>query len=494
MTVVLNCRGDFTLENYRRVTLGLESVAIGEDARRTMDERHALFKRLLESNRDAFIYGVTARPGLQVKTAVSPEEQAAFATGSQFLGSGRGFSDRYLPERVVRGVVFARLTDFIEGHAKARAMVAERVAALLEKPLPPLPIEGQVAAGEILPMMHVTKDVDTSDFEEGEWMTLANGSPCSSALVADVALQARHRLGHAVIVSALSVEAMRAPLEAYDEALESLWIDEDECESLRALRHCLEGADESGRLRQQAPVSYRVLPRLLGQARRAVREVERAAATSLRAVGHNPVFVPPDAQHPLGRVISTGGYHNALGYPACNALARAWADLALLVERQTTALHIAEISELPQFLAPPDSPGASTNLFGWVAGGYVESARAAAQPTLLPATVNDARDDISSPAFLAYESEERAAAAFDGTLAILALVSSQALFVAGRQPAPPLRPFLEAVREMFPPVDGKRGRDYGTEAGSLRTLLKKGALSGEVLALVSPPGGRPGFS
>ena len=38
MTVVVDRRADFTLENFRRVTVGREGVAIGDVARRTMDE------------------------------------------------------------------------------------------------------------------------------------------------------------------------------------------------------------------------------------------------------------------------------------------------------------------------------------------------------------------------------------------------------------------------------------------------------------------------
>ena len=254
--------------------------------------------------------------------------------------------------------------------------MADRIAALLDGTLPKVPLDGQVGAGEILPMMHVMSETFTGDFEEGEWMTLVNGSPCSAALVADTALHARHRLENAEVVFALSVEALRAPLEAYDAALDLLWGDEHEAAALRELRTHLLGAETANRLEQQAPVSYRILPRVLGQARRAVAHLEQAARTSLSSAAHNPVFLPPDAEHPGGRLISTGGYHNAMAYPALNALNVAWADLALVAERHVTGLHTAAVSELPNLLALPDAPGSETNLFGWVAAGYVEGARA----------------------------------------------------------------------------------------------------------------------
>ncbi len=479
MTVVVNRRADFTLENFRRVTVEHEGVVIGEVARRVMDEARSAFVALLEQDRTAFMYGVTSRPGIEVKVQVVPEDQAAWATGSEMLGTGRGFGGGELDERVVRGIVFARLADFVEGNAKTRPLVAERIAALLDGPLPKVPLDGQAGAGEILPMMHVMSEVFTGDFEEGEWMTLVNGAPCSAALIADTALHARHRLESAELVFALSIEALRAPLEAYDAALDLLWDDEHEAGALRGLRKHLSGAETTNRLAQQAPVSYRILPRVLGQARRAVAHLEDAARASLSSAAHNPVFVPPDAEHPHGRLFSTGGYHNAMAYPALNALNLAWADLALVAERHVAGLHTAAVSELPNLLALPGAPGSETNLFGWVATGFVEGARAAAAPTMLPACVNDARDDVSSPTFLSYVKERRGAECLDGVLAILSLVASQALFVADRSPAPPLRGFLADVRSVFPPVDKPRKR-LGSEASHLASVLSRGALSGRL--------------
>ena len=87
-------------------------------------------------------------------------------------------------------------------------------------------------------------------------------------------------------------EAARLVTSAYDEVLESLWGDAQETEALRAIRAHLDGAETADRLGHQAPVSFRIVPRLLGQARRAVDEVERAATVALRSVTQNPVYVP----------------------------------------------------------------------------------------------------------------------------------------------------------------------------------------------------------
>ncbi len=479
MTVVLNDRADFTLDAFRRVTVTGEDVVIGPAAVRAMGAARAGFERLLQADPHGFVYGVTTRPGVEVGMAIPPEERLSYARS--FRGTGRGFGREYLDPRVVRGIIFARLADFVGGHAKVRPELASQVAALLDGPLPLVPLDGQQGAGEVLPLMHVMAAVD-GDLAEGEGMALLNGSPCATALTADVALHAGHRLRLAEAIFALSVEAFRAPLDAYDEALDGLRGDEADRAVLRRLRGHLRGAEAAGRLAHQAPVSYRIIGQVLGQAQRGARAVLHAATTALGSVTENPVYLPPGDGHPAGRVLSTGGFHNGAAGPAIDWLTAAWADLALVAQRQVTAMH-SPTSGLPHLLAPAGfvagASGGATNLFGWVATGLVEDARAAAAPTLLPASINDTQNDIASPVFGAYRTERRAAECLDGVLAILALVASQALFAAGRDPAPPLAGLLAGIRSVFPPLEAERA-GQGAQAGELAGILSRAALTGRL--------------
>ena len=453
MTVVVNTRDDFTLTNFSRVSYGGEPVRIGAVARRAMT--------------------ASAGPG---PTVGSPGRetvrQARWATPGADFGGG------YLDAAVVRGILFARLASLVSGHAGVRPSVAEQVAALLDGPMPRVPLDGQVSAGEAVPMAHVLAGLRRDDLHAGEEEALLGGSPCSAALAAGAAVGARHRLGYAEGICALSIEGFRAPLTAYDEAVDGLWGDPHETAALRGLRRYLDGAGTAERRFHQAPVSYRIIPRVLGQAHRAVAAVEKAATVSLRSVTSNVVYVSDELGRPAGRPVRSGGYLNGMAYPALNALSAAWADLALVAERQVTALNTAETSGLPVNLVAPGAPGNGTYAYGWAANGYVEEARAAATPALLPGAVEEPRADVLSPTFGAYRRERRAAECLDGVLAILAIVSSQALFVTGRNPAQPLLPVLSFVRSVFPPIDGTGDRDLSADGGRLQQALGTAALSG----------------
>src|SRR5262245_45938249 len=336
MTVVVDRRADFTLDSFRRVAFAGEGVEIGPAARAAMTAARRGFVALLESDRTAFIYGVTRRPGIEVSVHVPPELQRAFAR-SFLQHSGQGFGVGWHDEQVVRGIVFARLAGFVEGHGKVGPQMAERVAAMLAGPMPALPFGGQAGPGEVLPMLHVVQAIRDLDLEEGEGMALINGSPYSTAVLADAAIRARNRLAHTELVFALSVDAFRAPLEAYEEPLEQLWADQDQIDALRSIRGHLAGAEAADRLAHQAPVSFRILPRLLGEARRVVAQAERAATGCLRSVSVNPVSFPPHSGHPMGHFASNGGFHNAAVCPVLQSLSSSWAELALTAERQIAA-------------------------------------------------------------------------------------------------------------------------------------------------------------
>src|SRR5215469_18882858 len=182
MTVVANRRADFTLDHFRRVAFAGEGVEIGAAARAAMAAARRGFVALLESDRTAFIYGVTRRPGIEVSVKIPPELQRAYAR-SFLQHSGYGFGNGRHDEQVVRGVVFARLADFVEGHAKVRPETADRVAATLASPMPALPLGGQAGPGEVLPMLHIVHAMRDLDLEEGEGMALINGSPYSTAVL-----------------------------------------------------------------------------------------------------------------------------------------------------------------------------------------------------------------------------------------------------------------------------------------------------------------------
>jgi histidine ammonia-lyase len=310
------------------------------------------------------------------------------------------------------------------------------------------------------------------DLEPKERMALINGSPCAAALVADVALAGQARLALAERVLALTAEAAQAPLEAYSADLEALWGDEHETAALRSLRALLaDSADD--RQAHQGAVSFRILPRVLGQVRRAQAEAERAAAVSLRSVTDNPVYLLPDGDRPLGAVISTGGYHNARAPAAMDGVGSVWADLCQLAQRLTDKLlqhpSTATLLARDEWTMKP---------LHMVQTWWAEEARAHAGPTLL-SLGGFGQNDVPSMGFLAWRRANAIGHCLDAALAILAGLGAQALHAVDRPPPPALAPLVDEVRAVFPPVEGVRplGPDGDALASAFAQRVFKGAVA-----------------
>ncbi|HTI66022.1 MAG TPA: aromatic amino acid lyase [Caulobacteraceae bacterium] len=459
MTVSLNKRQDINLDTLYRVAWQGEGVRLSHIVLSRIAASRESFLDLIENDSEVVIYGVTTAMGEFASLRLTPEQRDRHARIKPYAAA-TAFGDD-LPDRVVRGMVLARLANFIEGHAATSPRIAMAVADMLDgtTPLPKIAASGHGGAGEIQALYPLFAELSARfDLEVRERGSLINGSPCAAALVGDAALAARRRYQTALKTFALSIEAFRAPLEHYDAALEDLWGDEHEAAALRHLRELLAGAGD-GRRNYQAPVSYRIAPKVLGQAHRAVTAAERAATVSLSSVSDNPIYLPPDKAHPRGRCISTGGYHNAMAAPALDDLAAVWADLCQLAMRHCVKLLDGRASHMPDMLLVGREPGESdgrgnVGYLPWALAGYIEQAKAAAQTTFIPSTDTGGagQDDVGTPAFHAFAKEAAAARCLDASLAMLAVISAQALHVTVRPVPPRLRSFVERVRGFVPPV------------------------------------------
>jgi histidine ammonia-lyase len=448
VTIVLDRRADITLEAFERVAWRGETVELGAAALAAMDRAHESFERMiaerLAADPAAQIYAITFGPG----DAGPVDREHDTRPKTPWTGASFG---QALPARVVRGIVLARLANFLEGHTAARGQVAAAVAALLQPGgrVPAVPLQGTGGAGEILPLGHLFYELGGLKLEPKESMALINGSPCAAALVADVALAARGRTALAESVFALSVEALLSPVEAYSADVEPLWDDPHETAALRSLRSLLHGHHEE-RMARQSPVSHRILGRVLGQNRRAQAEAERAAAVSLRAVTDNPVYIPPDAARPLGTVFSTGGYHNTQAPAAIDAVASQWAQLAQLAERHTDRLF--------------QHPSTATLLYEaeftykqlhMVQDGWAEEAASLAQPTLLN-TASWGQNDVPSQSFPAWRKADAIGRCLDSAVGILAVVAVHVLAARDIPVPPALSEVVLDVNRHVPPITEAR--------------------------------------
>jgi histidine ammonia-lyase len=463
LTVELRERADINLESFARVAWEGEEVSVAASALSEVARRREQLLALVGRDPQRRFYGVNVHAGDWSDRRMTEAEQRSYERG---LHSGTSFGAP-LPRRVVRGMVLARLANFVEGHAAVSVEVVQAVAARLDgRPLPPVPRYGNGGPGEIQALGWLFGDLPGElalGIKEG--MSLINGSPCAPALLADAVLVAEDLVALATSVFASACAAIGVPDVTFDARLEALWGDEFDARALRELRGLLSGRDRlAGEEHVQPAVSFRILPRVLGRAHRELSGARAAAAVGLAAVSDNPVFLFSTGPDDPGDLISNGGFHNGAVPAAIDGLTFALADLAQLAQHQIQRLQTSE-------RALPGLDSLALGTLQMVGAGYAEEARAACVPSLLPLP-GFGQNDAPAPSFHAWNRFDRVRGFVAGSLTCLAVLASQALARPERAAPPALVGLLETVRSVCPPVVERRS--LGPELGRLAEVLGAG--------------------
>jgi histidine ammonia-lyase len=423
MIVTLNSLEDFTLASFAAISRDGASARISDTALARIRERRTAFVRLIDTVPTPWIYNVT---GKSDGTTLDAHERRALSR--RYIAAGAVlFIDETrrreeLPRRIVRGALFCRLANFIEGHAAVRAEVVLAVAAMIDTPfLPIMPRLGHGAAGEMSLLSHLFGDlIERMTLEEKEALALINGAPVAATLMADSLLSAGPLLLEIVGAVAAAIDAYPAPPEAYDPALASLWRNPHAAQALSLIAGARVKAESSDVLSSpasssQAPVSFRAAPRLLGRALRSYASLRFAAEHAIRAVTDNPVVV--DGGGSL-RVLSNGGFFDADAPALFDELAGVYADLARLLEKLGTRLAEKHGASL--------APSLQARLRGLVGAlaGYAEDGVSTATRTPIPGTEGGGgpQNDLISPVVQAWAKQMAAGEVLSRSVATLRAV------------------------------------------------------------------------
>jgi histidine ammonia-lyase len=477
--VSISSRADIDLDAFRRAAWEGEGVAITPAALDLIGERRAQFEVFITAHPERRFYGINVHAGDGSHRPLDDAARADYARGMQ---SAVSFGEP-LPRRVVRGIVLSRLTNFIEGHSAVTPGLAEAVAAMLDgRQLPDVPRHGNGGSGEIPALGALFGSIGTErQLELKESMSLINGSPCAAALTADATLCAADLIRWAQRLFGLSATALGVSAEIFDARLDELWGDPFQAQALALIRAQLdpaggaggagdaasaEGAAGVGELgapgQVQPPVSFRIIPRVVGNALRVLDEARAAARTSLGAVSDNPTLLFQGTE--LVDIVSTGGFHNGTAAPVIDSLSATVADLAALALHQVHRLQESR-DALPRFDAT------NLGIVQMAANGYAEEARAACVPSLL-GLGGRGQNDVPSPSFIAFNRYERVYGFAAGVLACLACIAAQSLAQTGRLVSPSLTHTLESISALSPPLTERRS--LGPELSALSGLLTSG--------------------
>lgn len=328
------------------------------------------------------IYGFNTGVG-KLKDSAIPVEQIKLFQAMLVNAHSAGLGEP-LPEEVVRVTLLLRANAFARGCSGPRLAVVDRLLALLNAGVHPvIPRIGSVgASGDLAPLAYLTGALighpQAEAFYRGERMpaqaalaaanitpiefeleakdglALINGSTISLALGLLAAHDARRTLAHADIALALSLEAMRGELAAFDARIHAARPHRGQircAENIRRItagsRRCTEAArqvtlpDESRTSAQTIPArvqdaySLRCGPQVHGPVYDALDYIDQILTTEINAATDNPLIFETDDGYD---VLSGGNFHGQYLAQAMDLLAMIMTDLGSISERRSYRL------------------------------------------------------------------------------------------------------------------------------------------------------------
>ncbi len=357
-------------------------VRLSDESRAVLEDTRAYIESEWLREDAPPIYGFNTGVGKLKDSAIDLDQIELFQEmliNSHSSGIGPPF-----PEDVVRATLLLRANAFARGCSGVRPEVVDRLLAMLNRGVHPvIPQMGSVgASGDLAPLAHLAGVLvghpQAEAFYEGhrlpavdalqaagirpaqfrlaakDGLALINGSTVSLAIAVIAAHEARQILAHAEIGLALSLEAMRGELAAFDPRIHAARPHAGQSTTAEIVRRLTEGSQrcteaarqvalpDEGRLpsqtiaqRVQDAYSLRCAPQVHGPVRDALDYIDSTLATEINSATDNPlVFETGDGCE----VLSGGNFHGQYLAQAMDLLAMVMTDLGSISERRTYRL------------------------------------------------------------------------------------------------------------------------------------------------------------
>jgi histidine ammonia-lyase len=313
-------------------------------------------------------------------------------------------------------------------------------------------------------------------------LCLVNGTPCMTGLSCLALADAWHLTRWADVIGAMSFEALRGQIDAFDAQIISLKPHPGMQVVAANLRALLEGSEviESSRgIRTQDALSIRSIPQVHGASRDQLNHATRQIEIELNSATDNPLLLgTPDNF----RVMSQANPHGQSVAMAADLLAITIAEIGAIAERRLDRLINPLVSGLPAFLVSQPGVNSGMMIVQYVAASLCSENRQLAQPAVVDNYVTSGlQEDHLSMGTNASLKLHRALENCTQILAIEYLLAAQAYeFLQSQRFGVGTDRAWRLLRERIPPYDQDRwlAPDIATSAA----ILKNHDLLNEVFA------------
>lgn len=424
-----------------KVEIAKESINDVKKARQFVDE-------LVDSKK--VVYGITTGFGKFSDIVISKEETKDLQTNliiSHACGVGEPLS-----EEASKAIMLLRVNNLIKGHSGIRLETVETLVQMINKDvIPVIPEKGSLgASGDLAPLSHMVlvmlglgeafyqgerlsgaeamkrAEIQTIELGAKEGLALINGTQVMTAVGTIVAYEAIQLMKLSDISAAMTSEALRGIVDAYDARLHAVRPHPGQIDTAENMRRLLEGskrATRQGEIRVQDAYTLRCVPQIHGASKDALNDVIRRIEIEMNAVTDNPILFPED-----GVAFSGGNFHGQPMALPFDFLCIALAEIANVSERRIERLVNPQLSGLPAFLTEKGGLHSGFMIAQYAAAALVSENKVLSHPASvdsIPSSANQ-EDHVSMGTIAARKARDILFNA-QNVIAIELLAASQAI-------------------------------------------------------------------
>jgi histidine ammonia-lyase len=480
-------------------------VKLNSKSKSKIKKSRAYVEKLVKENQ--VVYGITTGFGKLASTRIEPKDVQTLQRNlilSHAMGVGEPFSTE-----VVRAMLLLRAQSLSLGYSGIRLAVIELILECLNRGVHPvIPSQGSVgASGDLAPLSHMAltfigegkaeyqgvvmpsgkalkkAGLKAVVLQAKEGLALINGTQAMTAMGALVLYDALELAAVADIAGAMSIEALKGTLSAFDSRVTKV----------RPHIGATQTAENLRRLGRNSPIhhshedcekiqdaySLRCMPQVHGASRDALGHVLEVVTCEINSVTDNPLIFAEDET-----VISAGNFHGQPVALAMDYAKLAISELANISERRTEHMLDPAVSGLPAFLAKQGGLNSGLMISQYTAASLVSENKVLVHPASadsIPTSANQ-EDHVS----MGTTSARQAGMILNNAqwvIVIELLNALQALdFHLPLQPGPGVRAARDTLRNVVPELVADRLMTQDLEA--VRKLVVSGLLRQAVEAKI----------
>ena len=383
---------DLTIEKVVQVARDNSQVEISnETIERVQKCRKIVDKKLKEK---AVMYGVTTGIG-ELSEVVLPPEQVKEFQKYLIYSHAAGYGEPIKIEDV-RAALLSRINCLCIGHSGIRPLIVETLVEMLNRGVTAVMCQrGSVgASGDLSPMAQMAlvlmgegeafykgerlpgkeamkrAGIPTIVYEARDGLATINGSNVITGMGTLEIYDAERWLKQQEIAAAMTLEALNANMQAYDERIHRARGHQGAIECAENIRTLTEGSEllnQPGKKVQDA-YSLRGTPQVVGSAKDTFRFSRKMLTTELNGVGDNPLFFEDNG----GTCLSCANFQGTPIAFALEFLGTAVTTICVLSERRLNRLMNPHLSMgLPAFLTKGAGMFSGLMLSQYTAGSLV---------------------------------------------------------------------------------------------------------------------------